>query len=79
VVTSTVGELPSTVDDKSAIILEDPNTLNVTQAIATLCNDDELRAKIALGGLSRFTRDFNRERYLERWEHLMFKRQILDQ
>lgn len=78
VVTSTVGELPSTVDDKSAIILENPNTLNVTQAITALCNDHELRAKIALGGLSRFTRDFNRERYLERWEYLMFKRQILD-
>lgn len=74
VITSTVGELPSTVDSQSALILQAPDTISVTDAIETLCADHNLRTKIALGGLHRFDRDFNREQYLERWEELMFGR-----
>lgn len=71
VVTSDVGELPSTVDAESAIVLSNPNTANVTDALKKLCADESFRTEIALGALKRFNRDFNLEKYIERWKELL--------
>ena len=73
VVTSAVGELPSTVDAESAIILSKPNVSNVTEALKKLCSDEVLRAELAVGALKRFNLDFNREKYIERWKELLFQ------
>ena len=74
VVTSTVGELPSTVDAESAIVLGNPNTPNVTEALKMLCADESFRTEIALGALKRFNRDFNVERYIDRWKQLLLSK-----
>tara|TARA_B110000208_G_scaffold191142_1_gene257030 strand:- start:5972 stop:7129 length:1158 start_codon:yes stop_codon:yes gene_type:complete len=72
IVTSDVGELPSTVDSNSAIILSDPDSEKVRFGLDSLCADPTFRRRLAHGALDRFLQDFNRKAYLQRWTELLF-------
>lgn len=71
IVTTDVGELPSTVDAQSAVILSLPTAVSVTESIRELLEDDELRLSLGLGALAHFKSKFNREQYVQRWSELI--------
>ena len=70
IVTTNVGELPSTVDDASAIVLSSPTPDTVKRAIAGLVEDEPLRLRLGQAALNRFKSKFDRERYVQRWTDL---------
>jgi glycosyltransferase involved in cell wall biosynthesis len=71
IVTTDVGELPSTVDDASAIVLSTPTADTVKRAISRLVADEQLRLRLGRAALNQFKSKFNRERYVQRWADLL--------
>ena len=71
IVTSDVGELLSTVNDESAIVLSAPTPDSVKQAIVSLAEDEQLRMSLGQAALNQFKTKFNRERYLRHWSELL--------
>lgn len=71
IVTTDVGELPSTVNDASAIVLSAPTPDTVKRAIAGLLEDEQLRLRLSRAALNQFRSKFNRERYVQRWADLL--------
>ena len=71
IVTTDVGELPSTVDSGSAVILSQPTAATVRDSIEKLVQDGAMREQLALAALRRFYSDFNRQEYLSRWYQLL--------
>ncbi|MDB4423415.1 glycosyltransferase family 4 protein [bacterium] len=73
IVTSAVGELPSTVDETSAIILPSPDSVSVCHAVKQLCEDTSFRKNLGLGALRRFNQKFSRNLYIKSWKDLLFR------
>lgn len=65
IITSAIGELPSTVSDDCAVILKDPTTEKVKDAIDQLLNSPEKREMLGLSALHRFKRDFDKQQYIQ--------------
>lgn len=68
VITSSVGEIPSTVDSSCAIVLSDPDKINIADSIKTLVNDSEMRLKMQRQSVKRAKEHFSVERYVKDWE-----------
>jgi glycosyltransferase involved in cell wall biosynthesis len=71
VVTTKVGEIISTLSDRTAILSEDYSAEAMTREIVELVNNSDRRQKLAIEGLSLFHQRFSRDRYIERWEELL--------
>ena len=71
IVTTDAGELLSTVNDESAIILSAPTPDSVKQSIISLAEDEQLRLRLSQAALNQFKLKFNRERYVQRWAELL--------
>ena len=71
IVTTDAGELLSTVNDESAIILSAPTPDSVKQSITSLAEDEQLRLHLSQAALNQFKLKFNRERYVQRWADLL--------
>lgn len=71
VITSTVGELPSTVDDKCAITLPNPSMEAIAESIERLATEPDLRRDLAVAGLERFHERFDRKIYTKVWMDLL--------
>ncbi|MGB0743770.1 MAG: glycosyltransferase family 4 protein, partial [Opitutales bacterium] len=71
IITTAVGELPSTVDQGCASIIVKPTAESVAMHLERLIADDEYRLEIALAGLRRFSERFNRETYIDNWMEIM--------
>lgn len=71
IVTTDVGELPSTVNGTCAVVLHKPTAESVKQAIVALVLDEALRGRLGQQALERFKSDFNRDAYLARWKQLL--------
>jgi glycosyltransferase involved in cell wall biosynthesis len=71
IVTTDTGELLSTVNDESAIILSAPTPDSVKQSIISLAEDEQLRLRLSQAALNQFKLKFNRERYVQRWADLL--------
>ena len=71
IVTTDAGELLSTVNDESAIILSAPTPDSVKQSIISLAEDEQLRLHLSQAALNQFKLKFNRERYVQRWAELL--------
>ena len=71
IVTTDAGELLSTVNDESAIILSAPTPDSVKQSIISLAEDEQLRLRLGQAALNQFKLKFNRERYVQRWADLL--------
>jgi len=71
VVTTRVGEIPSTVSEKTAVFLDDTNPETIAQAIVDLYHDPERRTQLALNGLALFRERFSYERHIDRWEQIL--------
>jgi glycosyltransferase involved in cell wall biosynthesis len=73
VVTTRVGEIPSTVSEETAVFLDDTNPETIAQAIAGLYRDPERRTRLALNGLALFRERFSYERHIDRWEQILME------
>lgn len=71
IVTTDVGELPSTVNDTSAIVLSAPTPDAIKRAISRLVEDEQIRLSLSRAALNQFRSKFNRERYVQRWTDLL--------
>jgi len=71
VVTTRVGEIPSTVSEETAVFLDDTSPETIAQAIADLYHDPERRTRLALNGLALFHERFSYERHIDRWEQIL--------
>lgn len=70
-ITSTVGEIPSTVNSSCACLLESVTADEVAQAIRDLVGDGQRRVTMASAGLSRLRGPFSPETYGDTWEALL--------
>jgi glycosyltransferase involved in cell wall biosynthesis len=71
VVTTRVGEIPSTVSEETAVFLDDTSPETIAQVIADLYHDPERRTRLALNGLDLFRERFSYERHIDRWEQIL--------
>lgn len=67
IVTSTVGEISSTLDERSAILLATPTATNVAAAIEDIMIKPDVATALARSARDRYVSDFDRERYTDRW------------
>jgi glycosyltransferase involved in cell wall biosynthesis len=67
IITSTAGEITSTVNPDCAIILEDLTSGNIARKILTLINDDKYRAEMAVNGIKLINGPLSLETYGETW------------
>ena len=73
VITTKVGEIPTTVSEETAMLLDDSTPESIAEAIITLQRDTHTRKKMALNGLRLFQERFSHHQHLNRWEKLLQK------
>ena len=71
VITTKVGEIPTTVDEGTAILLDDGSAASIADAVTLLWLDGQHRQQLALKGLALFMWRFSHSQYLDRWEALL--------
>ena len=69
-ITSTVGEIPSTVNERCALMLEHPTVEALVAAIKQLSFDADQRRSMALEGLSLIQGPFSPSAYADTWERI---------
>lgn len=67
IVTTDEGEIPSTLNDQTAIFLEDTNPEHIANVIEELLGDTEKRVSLAQACIRLFNDKFSAERYAETW------------
>jgi glycosyltransferase involved in cell wall biosynthesis len=73
VITTKVGEIPSTVSMATAVLLDECSSDAITKAIRDLCEFPDKRQQIALNGLNLFNRRFSYEQHISQWKCLLQK------
>lgn len=71
IICTTVGEIRSILSSDEALLLENGDRRAVATAIHRLGEDAGLRCRLALAGWSKFSREFSKKRYGERWEVIL--------
>ncbi len=71
IVTTRVGEIPSTVSPESAIRLDGGTPDQIANAIKELVENPRQRQKLATNGLHLFNERFSYEKHIDRWESLL--------
>jgi glycosyltransferase involved in cell wall biosynthesis len=72
VIATKVGEIPTTVDDRTALLLDEATPEAIAAAILELQRNPDKRRRLALNGLRLFQERFACEKHLDRWEKLLF-------
>jgi hypothetical protein len=73
IITSNIGEIPSTVDDKCAIILDEINSELVAEKIIILCDNKTRVIEMGKHGAERVNDKFSEAIYIEKWLKLINK------
>ena len=71
VITTKVGEITTTVSEKTAILLDDSSPLAIAEAINELCNNLDKRRQLAWNAFKLFQERFSHDKHIERWEKLL--------
>jgi glycosyltransferase involved in cell wall biosynthesis len=71
IVTTRAGEIPTILDEKSALLLESVSTDAVAQALQALSVSPGRRAELATAAHRRYSENYRVERHLDRWESLL--------
>lgn len=71
VITTKVGEIPTTVSEQTALLLESCSSFALAQAISELSDRAEKRQELALNGLKLYQERFSYEKHIDRWEKLL--------
>jgi glycosyltransferase involved in cell wall biosynthesis len=73
VITTEVGEIRSTVDQTTAMILDCPDALTIAASISKMCVEHQIRINLSLAGLKLFQSRFSFTVYIEKWHDLFSK------
>jgi hypothetical protein len=71
IITTTVGEIPNTVDPTTALILDNIEPKTIEKAIEELVSNREKRTNLALCGRELFQKRFSHSKHMEQWENLL--------
>jgi glycosyltransferase involved in cell wall biosynthesis len=71
IITTRIGEIPTILDDRSAMFLPTASTAALTAALQTLVMDAAARARLALAAHTRFVDCYQLDRHLDAWEALL--------
>jgi glycosyltransferase involved in cell wall biosynthesis len=71
IITTTVGEIPNTVDLTTALMLNDIEPKTIEKAIEELVHNREKRTNLALCGRELFQKRFSYSKHMEQWENLL--------
>ena len=69
-ISSTVGEIPSTLGEGTALLLDETSPVAIADAIERLVRDADLRASLAQAGLDRVRTTFSLDRYASTWDEI---------
>lgn len=70
-ITSTVGEIPSTVDETAAILEPNPTASRIAEDIKRLLDSPSERVRLGLGGLKLIQEKYSVQTHLDKWEQLI--------
>jgi glycosyltransferase involved in cell wall biosynthesis len=70
IVTTTVGEITSTVDENTAFFLSDCLPESIGISIENLCLDSKTRIEMAVKGVQLFEQRFEFKHHIDRWENI---------
>ena len=73
VISTKVGEIPSTVSQETAVLLDECSSSAIAKAITNLCQFPDKRQQLALNGLKLFNQRFSFEKHISQWECLLQK------
>lgn len=71
VITTKVGEIPTTVSEDTALFLSECSPIAISDAIKELCENQNKRLQLAINGAKLFQERFSYEKHIERWEALL--------
>ncbi len=71
IVTSTVGEIPTILDEGCAVLLPTASADAVADALALLAAEPERRSRLAKAAHRRFAERYALNRHLDAWEDLL--------
>jgi glycosyltransferase involved in cell wall biosynthesis len=71
IVTTRAGEIPTILDEHSAVFLGKGTSAELAAAIESLLADGGARAQLAEAGHERFLQRYTVEHHLDEWEHLL--------
>jgi glycosyltransferase involved in cell wall biosynthesis len=71
IITTRAGEIPTILDDESALLLPTVSTDALATALQTLVADTAARARLARAAHARFMDRYQVERHLDQWETLL--------
>ena len=71
VIATCVGEIPTTVNDRTALLLGEATPGAIATAILELLRNPDKRRDLALNGLKLFKERFAYEKHLDHWEQLL--------
>jgi glycosyltransferase involved in cell wall biosynthesis len=70
IITTRAGEIPTILDDRSALFLATVSTEALATALQTLVADAAARTRLAQAAHARFIERYQIERHLDQWEAL---------
>jgi glycosyltransferase involved in cell wall biosynthesis len=71
VIATQIGEIPTTLNDQTALLLGEATPEAITMAIGELLGNPDKRRDLALNGLKLFKERFAYEKHLDHWEKLL--------
>ena len=71
VITTKVGEIPSTVSEDCAVLLDNPSADDITAEILKLTEEKNLLKSRQKAGVVRFEEKFSLEIYKRNWEDII--------
>ena len=71
VVATKVGEIPTTVSEQTALLLDNGSPEVIASAIKELANNPDKRTQLALNGLKLFQERFSYHKHIQQWEQLL--------
>jgi hypothetical protein len=71
VITTKIGEIPTTVNEETAFLLDECSPAAIAEAIRELSHNQKRRQELALNGLKLFQERFSYEKHIAQWESLL--------
>ncbi len=70
-VTTRAGEIPTILDEQSAVFLTEPSTESLALSLQVIVASTAMRARLALAAHSRFVKHYQLDRHLDVWENIL--------
>jgi glycosyltransferase involved in cell wall biosynthesis len=71
IITTRAGEIPTILDEQSAVLLAEPSTDALATALQSLLADPAARTRLARAAHARFVQCYQSDRHIDAWEKLL--------